>query len=248
MRTQRRSHRRPEKAADAAGATFVDLFTPTLKLYETTDEPLTLNGIHLNANGYRKLADVIAEQLVGESATGGDSLSMVYQAVEDKNWHWHNRYRATDGNDIWGSRSTLSFVDGQTNADVLVHELKMLDLMTANRDPVIWAAASGKSIKPDDSNVPAPVVVKTNVGGGAAVPARKRKAARDYLSPEESLKKIKVPDGFRVEHFRFRRNVPRPCQSRAIASRWERATVGGQLEFVSEVATRRRPERQLDDL
>ena len=36
-----------------------------------------------------------------------------------KNWHWHNRYRATDGNDIWGGRSTLTFVDGQSNADVL---------------------------------------------------------------------------------------------------------------------------------
>ena len=29
-------------------------------MYEATDEQLTLNGIHLNANGYRKLADVIA--------------------------------------------------------------------------------------------------------------------------------------------------------------------------------------------
>lgn len=190
-----------KKAADAAGATFVDLFTPTLKLYQTTEEPLTLNGIHLNARGYRKLADVIAGQLVGKTAAEGDSLSMVYDAVEDKNWHWHNRYRATDGNDIWGSRSILSFVDGQTNADVLVHELKMLDLMTANRDGVIWAAASGKSIKPDDTNVPAPVVVKSNVGGGSRSSSTEKEGSTDYLSPEESLKKIKVPEGFELNIF-----------------------------------------------
>ena len=33
----------------------------------------------------------------------------------DKNWHWFNRYRATDGNDVWGGRSHLRFTDGQTN-------------------------------------------------------------------------------------------------------------------------------------
>ena len=190
-----------KNAADAVGATFVDLFTPTLRLYETTEEPLTHNGIHLNARGYRKLADLIAKQLIGTTATADDSLSLVYNAVKDKNWHWHNRYRATDGNDIWGSRSTLSFVDGQTNADVLVHELKMLDLMTANRDPVIWAAARGASIQPDDSNVPAPVPVKTNIGGGSSSSSSEKEGSPTYLSPKESLEQIEVPDGFELNIF-----------------------------------------------
>ncbi len=190
-----------EKAASSVNATFVDLFHPTLQLYRSSDQQLTLNGIHLNAKGYRKLADVIAAQLVGKSTATTDSLAAVYDAVEDKNWHWHNRYRATDGNDIWGSRSGLSFVDGQTNADVLVHELKMLDAMTANRDAVIWAAAKGKSIKPDDSNVPKPVVVKTNVGGGSRSSSSEKEGSTNYLSPEESLKKIKVPDGFELNVF-----------------------------------------------
>jgi putative heme-binding domain-containing protein len=190
-----------KEAADAAGATFVDLYTPTVKLYETNKEPLTLNGIHLNATGYRKLADVIAQQLIGKSAAAGESMKLVYDAVTDKNWHWHNRYRATDGNDIWGTRSTLSFVDGQTNADVLVHELKMLDLMTANRDLVIWAAANGKSIKPDDSNVPPPVVVKSNVGGGSKSSSAQKEGSSDYLSPEESRQQIKIPEGFELKVF-----------------------------------------------
>ncbi|WP_166822783.1 PVC-type heme-binding CxxCH protein [Thalassoroseus pseudoceratinae] len=190
-----------KNAADAVDATFVDLYTPTLKLYEKVDSQLTLNGIHLNAKGYRELADVIAKKLIGETVAKDASLSLIYDAVADKNWHWHNRYRATDGNDIWGSRSTLSFVDGQTNADVLVHELKMLDTMSANRDLVIWAAAAGKSIKPDDTNVPAPVAVKTNVGGGSRSSSAAKEGSPDYLSPEESLKKIKVPDGFELNIF-----------------------------------------------
>ena len=190
-----------KKAADSAGATFVDLFTPTLDLYRTSDAQLTLNGIHLNEAGYRKLADVIVNRLIATSSDTGQSLSLIFDAVKDKNWHWHNRYRATDGNDIWGSRSTLSFVDGQTNADVLMHELKMLDVMTANRDEVIWAAVNGKSITPDDSNVPAPVVVKSNVGGGSRSSNAEKEGSTDYLSPEESIKKIKVPDGYELNVF-----------------------------------------------
>ncbi|MFK7818970.1 MAG: PVC-type heme-binding CxxCH protein [Planctomycetaceae bacterium] len=188
-------------AAAKANATFVDLFTPTVKLYDETKEQLTLNGIHLNAAGYEKLADVFSQALVSKPAPPKDSLAAIYAAVEDKNWHWHNRYRATDGNDVWGSRSGLSFVDGQTNADVLKHELMMLDLMSANRDKVIWAATEGQASKPDDSNVPPPVVVKTNVGGGSRSSSAEKEGSTDYLTPEESLKKINVPDGFQLNIF-----------------------------------------------
>ena len=86
----------------------------------------------------------------------------------EKNWHWYNRYRAVDGNDVWGGRSGLKFADDQTNFEVLQHELVMLDIMTDNRDPLIWAAIKGESYKVDDSNVPQPVPVKSNVGGGSA--------------------------------------------------------------------------------
>ena len=189
------------KAAATAKTTFVDLYSPTLKLFASSDEQFTLNGIHLNAKGYQKLAGMISEQLLGMPAPPESRLADLYAAVEDKNWHWHNRYRATDGNDIWGSRSVLSFVDGQTNADVLTHELKMLDLMTANRDKVIWAAADGKKLAVDDSNVPPPIEVISNVGGGSKSSSAVKEGSSDYLSPDESLKKIKVPDGFQLNVF-----------------------------------------------
>ena len=189
------------KAADESGAKYVDLFTPTLRLFEASDEQLTLNGIHLNAKGYHHLAEVISDELVGETDGSTSTHQLIYDAIKDKNWHWHNRYRATDGNDIWGSRSGLSFVNGQTNADVLVHELKMLDLMTANRDSVIWEAAEGKTLEVDDSNVPQPVVVKTNVGGGSKSSNKDKEGSTSYLSPEESLAKIAVPEGFELNIF-----------------------------------------------
>ncbi|MGB4707197.1 MAG: PVC-type heme-binding CxxCH protein [Fuerstiella sp.] len=190
-----------QKAAAASQATFVDLYSPTLNLFQTSDEQFTLNGIHLNAKGYEQLAGIISDRLLGIPAPPANSLSAVYAAIKDKNWHWHNRYRATDGNDIWGSRSVLSFVDGQTNADVLTHELKMLDLMSANRDKVIWAAAEGQTIAVDDSNVPPPIEVISNVGGGSKSSSAVKEGSTDYLSPEDSLKQIKVPDGFQLNVF-----------------------------------------------
>ena len=151
--------------------------------------------------GYRRLAGVISRALFGKKQAANENLAAVYDAIEDKNWHWHNRYRATDGNDIWGGRSTLTFVDGQSNADVLKHELVMLDTMTANRDPVIWAAAAGKSMKADDSNVPAPVKVISNVGGGSKSSNKDKEGSTNYLTPEESLAKMATPDGFEVNVF-----------------------------------------------
>ena len=189
------------RAAQQANTEFVDLFSPTLQLFDTTDERLTLNGIHLNAAGYQGLADVISQALLAKPAPPAGSLADVYAAVKDKNWHWHNRYRATDGNDIWGTRSVLTFVDGQSNADVLKHELMMLDVMTANRDRVIWAAAEGKTVVADDSNVPPAVTVKSNVGGLSKSSNLDKEGSLDYLSPEESLEKIKVPEGFELNVF-----------------------------------------------
>lgn len=189
------------RAAEEAGATFVDLYSPTFQLFNTSNQRYTLNGIHLNAQGYRQLADIISQALLGKTANSSANLGAIYRAIEDKNWHWHNRYRATDGNDIWGGRSTLTFVDGQSNADVLKHELVMLDIMTANRDEAIWAAIEDRKFVVDDSNVPPPVKVISNVGGGSKSSNAAKEGSVEYLSPEESVAKIRVPEGYELNVF-----------------------------------------------
>ncbi|MFY8199047.1 MAG: GDSL-type esterase/lipase family protein, partial [Pirellula staleyi] len=144
-----------EAAAKEAGVGFVDLFHPSLALFQASKTPLTINGVHLTEEGNRQLAEVIAKALLGKQVSSSPSLEPLRAAVQDKDLHWQNRYRASDGNDVWGGRSTLTFTDGQNNAVVLQHELSMLDVMTANRDPRIWSLAQGKEWKADDSNVPA---------------------------------------------------------------------------------------------
>jgi hypothetical protein len=179
-----------EDAAKQAGVEFVDLYHPTLALFQKASQPLTINGAHLNEEGNRLLAEIIAGALLKKEVKANLTLNPLRKAVLDKNWHWFNRYRATDGNDIWGGRSKLRFVDDQSNAKVLQHELVMLDVMTANRDQHIWKVAQGEKSKVvDDSNVPAPIKVISNVGGGSVSSSAIKEGSTKYFSPEESLER-----------------------------------------------------------
>jgi mono/diheme cytochrome c family protein/lysophospholipase L1-like esterase len=189
------------EVAKEKGVAFVDLFNPSRELYAKASAPLTLNGVHLLPEGNRKIGEVIASALAGQPASSSPSMEPLRQAVLDKDWHWHNRFRATDENDIWGSRAGLRFVNNQSNAEVLLHELAMLDVMTANRDRRIHALAQGKDLKVDDSNVPKPVEVISNVGGGSKSSSAAKEGSVDYLSGAESLKKLNVPEGFAVNLF-----------------------------------------------
>ncbi|MDP7134947.1 MAG: SGNH/GDSL hydrolase family protein, partial [Planctomycetota bacterium] len=168
--------------AREAGVPFVDLFTATRALYVESKTPLTLNGIHLTPEGNQQLGRAIDTALFGERPkVAPELLEAVREAVLTKNLRWFNRYRATDGYSTYGQRSQLKFVDGQTNYVVMQHELKMLDVMTANRDRGIWAVAQGHEYKIDDSNVPPPLSVKTNKPGSGP------EGDHTYLSGEEAI-------------------------------------------------------------
>lgn len=190
-----------EAAAQEAGVGYVDLFHPTQKLFESANAPLTINGVHLSAEGNRQLAEVIALALLGKPVTASPSLQPLRKAVLDKDYVWNNRYRARDGNDIWGGRSKLAFTNDQTNATVLQHELSMLDIMTANRDVRMWAVATGKDASVDDSNVPQPVEVVSNVGGKSKSSSAVKEGSLNYVSGEEAIKYMAVAKGFEVRLF-----------------------------------------------
>ena len=189
------------KIAQAKTIAYVDLFSASQALYERSQEPLTLNGVHLNELGNRLIGEVIASQLLGQEVSFSDNLEPLRNAVVDKNFHWFNRFRATDGNDVWGGRSSLKFVNEQTNFEVLQHELVMLDIMTANRDRHIWGLARGRPIAIDDSNVPPPVEVISNVGGGSRSSSAQKEGSLKYLSGQEGIAKMTIPDGFAVNLF-----------------------------------------------
>jgi len=186
-----------KQVAEEKQVAFVDLFSTSQARYSAAKTPLTLNGVHPLPEGNRQIAEIIATAITGKPVASSPSLEPLRQAVLDKNWYWHNRYRAVDSNDIWGGRSGLKFVGGQTNAVVLQHEMAMLDVMTANRDPKIWAVASGSSHTVADANVPPPLTVVSNIG-----------APKEYITGEEGVAKLKVPEGYVVNLFADEKRFP----------------------------------------
>jgi len=191
-----------EAVAKEKGVGFVDLFARSQALYADAGASLTINGVHLSDEGNRQLAREIVEALRGTRLKAqAERVEQVRTAVLDKNRYWFNRYRATDGNDVFGTRSTLAFVDGQTNFTVLQRELTQLDSLTANRDVVIWAAAAGESLRPDDSDVPDALAVTSNLDnpyfqGGVSVTG-----TSNYLGGEEAIGKMTLERGMRANLF-----------------------------------------------
>ena len=139
------------EVARANHVAFVDLFTPTAAMFareQRSSRPnrFTINGVHLDDYGNRVLARLIMTPLFpGEPVQDGPNLESIRQAVLEKNFTWFNRYRTVDGYSIFGGRADLSFTDGQTNRVVAQREMEVLDVMTANRDRRIWAAAQGRT-------------------------------------------------------------------------------------------------------
>ncbi|MCA9048284.1 MAG: SGNH/GDSL hydrolase family protein, partial [Planctomycetaceae bacterium] len=171
--------------AEQTGAAFADVYSPTKALFESDDRRLTLNGCHLNADGYRAFAPILMQAL-GLNVKPGEPSESLAAEIKDKNFHWWHRYRAVNGYSIYGKRG-LAGQDGTgtyNNRDVMERERAVLDQMTANRDQRIWALAQGKTVadKCDDSNTPSFIDVVTNVGGEDDKNAKAGKlGSLDYL-------------------------------------------------------------------
>ncbi|MBI2480278.1 MAG: dehydrogenase, partial [Planctomycetia bacterium] len=186
------------EVAQANGAAFVDIFHSTKEFYGQSDKSLTINGVHLNEFGNRSLATIIDEALFGADANvirANGRVAAVRQAVLDKNFHWYERYRTTDGYSIYGGRADLKFTDGQTNREVAQREMEILDVMTANRDKRIWAAAQGKELQVDDSNTPDFIPVISNKQGPGP------NGTFEFLSGESAIGNMEVAKGMKINLF-----------------------------------------------
>lgn len=190
------------QVAKANGATFVDLYGPSLQAFAAGQEPHTINGLHLNAKGHRVVAVAAYQGLFGAPPATSPALETLRKAVNDKNWYWFNRYRVTDGYSTYGDRAFLKFAEGPggygeglSNYSVAQRELETLDVFTSNRDKVVWAAAHGKSVPPEDSQHPEFLPVISNKPG----PLEGGK--HQFLGEAESLAKMTVHKNLKVELF-----------------------------------------------
>ncbi|MGE3808910.1 MAG: GDSL-type esterase/lipase family protein, partial [Gemmataceae bacterium] len=184
---------------------FVDLFHPMRERYGRAKQPFTINGIHLNDTGNRAVAEIVDAALFpGQPKPKLDAMALdkLRQAVRDKNFYWFNRYRSVDGYSIYGGRSGLKFVAGQTNREVMQREMEVLDVMTANRDKRIWAVAQGGDLKVDDSNTPEFVPVVTNK------PGQGPNGLHLFLDGTEAIDKMTVHKDMKVELFASEKQFP----------------------------------------
>ena len=195
------------EVARANGVEFVDLIAPFLRnsaQLGTEAANWNINGVHLTDHGNFYLGSLIQVSLFGPPQLDikPEPLQKLHQAVLDKNFHWFHRYRTVDGYSIFGGRADLSFVDGQTNRVVAQREMEVLDVMTANRDKAIWAAAQGKAFTVDDSNTPPFLPVKTNKPGAGP------NGEHLFLSGEESIAQMTVGKNLKVNLFASEKEFP----------------------------------------
>lgn len=188
---------------------FVDLFAMSQKLYAAADKPLTMNGVHLHEHGNRAIAQAILTspntpfaEVVKRTLPADSEIAKLRDAVLDKNYHWFSRYRVVDEYNVFGGRSKLAWF-GQSNADVMMREMEIFDVKTANRDRKVWAIAKGNDLEVKDDNLPEQLVVKPNKQG--PLPG----GAFEYLDGEEAISKMKVQEGLEVKLFASEKEFPR---------------------------------------
>lgn len=198
------------------GVVFVDLFEPSAALYAQATKHLTLDGVHLTDQGNQLLAPVMVRALFPDTPVPGAPMfsgatvaksdaaktEKLRAAVLDKDFYWFNRYRTVDGYNVYGGRSQLKYVDNVSNWDVLQREMQVLDVMTANRDKVIWAAAQGKPLAADDGNTPPQLPVKSNKPGPGP------HGEFTFLDPEEAIKHMKLASGMKANLFASEKEFP----------------------------------------
>jgi lysophospholipase L1-like esterase len=121
---------------------FVDLFTPTQKAMASAAAPLTINGIHVNDEGDRVVADLLMEGLgFGPppaqvlSAPQQEQLDYLRETIRDKNQQFFYRYRPVNAEYVVGRRVEPF---GSVN---FPPEMKQLDAIVADRDKSIWSQA-----------------------------------------------------------------------------------------------------------
>lgn len=197
------------EVAKAHNVLFINLFEGTEKTFNDSKKPhnYTINGIHLNEKGDLAVAAIAIDSIAKGPASDlqGEwwkKFEKLRAAVNDKNWYWYQRYRATDGYSTYGDRAFLKFVGGQSNYEVVQRELEALDVMTSNRDPAIWAAAQGKEYKVEDKNLPEFIPVTTNKPG--PLPGGKHL----FLGGKEAIEKMTVHKGMKVELFASEEQFP----------------------------------------
>jgi putative heme-binding domain-containing protein len=196
--------------ARTEGMPFVDLFskTPQQPKKDAQGKGIvfryTTNGVHLNPIGDIAVADLLDKGLFGKgsidttSSTESNKLQPLRDAIVDLQWHHQQDYRMVNGWYVYGSRSK------PLDVETFPAEYAKIRKMCADRDKVVWAIAQGKTPPmPDDLN---PILAIPPTAFGTK-PYSEPEELR-ILTPDEALKEMKVPEGYKIQTFASEEDFP----------------------------------------
>jgi putative membrane-bound dehydrogenase-like protein len=199
------------EVAEKHGLAFVDLYTPTEKLLSA--EPgmqYTINGCHLNEAGDRELALLLDKALFDTASTtdmDAEAFQELRSAVNEKSWIHQQDYRMLNGWYVYGGRRTW-------DTETYPREYQKIRAMGAVRDRYIWDLVQQKSPPPPDDSGTGELYVPPTRFGNPRQDYSEPEELR-YLTPEECIATMTVPDGFEVQLFASEREFPqlaKPCQ------------------------------------
>ncbi|MEE3033298.1 MAG: PVC-type heme-binding CxxCH protein, partial [Planctomycetota bacterium] len=169
---------------------FVDVFRATSEAMRALDVDLTINGVHLNDEGYQLFSQHLFEQVF--DAKPQTLSEPMRQLILDKNRHFFRRYRPLNTFYYTGGRKkSYGFLD-------FLPAMESFDQRVANRDQRIWEIAQGKTteIRINDSNVPALPMVAQSRG------------ANRWMSAVDERKSFEVDPRFEVTLFAGEEEFP----------------------------------------
>lgn len=178
--------------AEKNGVSFVDAFTHSKKWYNESNNPLTIDGMQLNGDGYKKLAVHLTDEIFGSVPQKAEAnRSLIHDMVMEKNWLWHNDYKIPNGVHVYGRRYD------PFGPDNYPAELEKIRQMLTIRDKAIWLAAQKgekTNLKEVDKNSRSLPEIKTNFNP-------EQNGSLKYLYGADALAKLKVPEGYKIELF-----------------------------------------------
>lgn len=205
---------RQAAAANDRWIAYVDLAAASARAFAESRAPLTIDGWHWNEAGNRAIAPALVEALAaGQPAVSPlapPAFEALRAAVRDKALLWFNRYQATDGYNVYGGRSSLTY-DGVSNFTVLQREMEILDAQVAARDVRLHALAKGRAVALDESKVPPAIPVATNYPG--PLPGGKH----EFLDGSGAVELMQAAPGLRVELFADEKRFPELARPQQMA-------------------------------
>ncbi|MDN5215176.1 GDSL-type esterase/lipase family protein [Fulvivirgaceae bacterium BMA12] len=181
-----------KEVAAADSVLFVDAFTASKKWYDTEDEAMTADGFQLNDKGYQKFARLLADRILGKNNNIKEEYrQMVHEAVQEKNWFWHNDFKIPNSVHVYGRRYKPF---GPENYPAEIEKIRQ---MTAIRDSAIWKALKGEKMDLEKSDARTRVLpqIETNYKESA------KNGNPEYLYGEDALEQISVAPGYKIEMF-----------------------------------------------